>query len=78
VADLAGGGERGAAYGLYHGVIGFIALPASLIAGLLWQGIGRWPGFGPSAPFFFGAVMAGIASILFLPQVLVGREAAGP
>lgn len=66
VADLAGEGDRGSAYGLYHAVVGFIVLPASLIAGVLWQGIGSWPGFGPAAPFYFGALMAGLAAILFL------------
>jgi MFS family permease len=69
VADLAGGNERGAAYGLYHATIGFIALPASLLAGLLWQGAGQWPGFGPSAPFLFGAAMAGLASLLFVLEL---------
>ena len=66
VADLAGREGRGTAYGLYHAVVGFIALPASLIAGLLWQGIGNWPGFGPSAPFLFGAALTGVATLLFL------------
>ncbi len=28
------------------------------------QGVGRWTGFGPSAPFFFGAGMALIAAVL--------------
>ena len=65
VADLAGASERGAAYGLYHAIAGFIALPASLIAGVLWQGIGDWAGFGPAAPFFFGAALAGTAVVLF-------------
>lgn len=65
VADLAGVGERGSAYGLYHAVVGFVVLPASIIAGVLWQGIGQWAGFGPAAPFYFGAMMAGVAAVLF-------------
>ena len=71
VADLISGesaadvGGRGAAYGLYHAVVGLATLPASLIAGALWQGVGRWPGFGPSAPFLFGALLAGLAAALF-------------
>ena len=40
------------------------ALPASLIAGLLWQGAGSWAGFGPAAPFLFGSSLALLASIL--------------
>jgi len=65
VADLAGAEGRGAAYGLYHAVVGLLALPASLIGGILWQGVGGWAGFGPAAPFLFGAILAGAAALLF-------------
>ena len=65
VADMVSEERRGAAYGLYNAAIGITALPASVIAGLLWQGAGRWAGFGPSAPFFFGAALALLAGILF-------------
>lgn len=58
VADLVLPEQRGTAYGFYNAAIGVMALPASLLAGLLWQGIGSWSGFGPSAPFVFGAVLA--------------------
>jgi MFS family permease len=57
VADLVPAEKRGTAYGLYHGVVGLTLLPASLIAGWLWQA------FSPEAPFFFGAGMAAIATI---------------
>jgi hypothetical protein len=46
--------------------VGVMALPASLLAGLLWQGLGGWSGFGPSAPFVFGAVLALAATGLLL------------
>ena len=39
VADLVAEERRGTAYGLYHGVVGLTLLPASLIAGWLWQAI---------------------------------------
>lgn len=65
VADLVPSAQRGGAYGLYNAAIGITVLPASLIAGLLWQGLGAWTGFGPSAPFFFGALMALLAGFLF-------------
>lgn len=58
IADLVSQDQRGGAYGLFHAAIGLASLPASLIAGILWQGIGPWAGFGPSAPFVFGAGMA--------------------
>ena len=69
VADLVPSQQRGGAYGLYNAAIGITVLPASLIAGLLWQGAGTWTGFGPSAPFFFGAVMALLAGFLFVRLV---------
>lgn len=69
VADLVPEANRGTAYGLYNAAVGITALPASVIAGLLWQGFGAWTGFGASAPFFFGAVMALLAGLLFLRLV---------
>jgi MFS family permease len=65
VADLVPPEKRGTAYGLYNAAIGLAALPASLIAGLLWQGLGSWTGFGASAPFYFGAALALVSSFLF-------------
>jgi MFS family permease len=57
--------QRGKAYGIYNAAIGLTALPASAIAGLLWQGAFGWGGFGPSAPFLFGAGLALLAGLLF-------------
>jgi MFS family permease len=69
VADLVPQEQRGTAYGMFNAAIGLTALPASVIAGVLWQGIGEWPGFGPSAPFIFGAIMALLAGLLMKTQV---------
>lgn len=67
VADLVPAEQRGTAYGLYNGVVGIMALPASVLAGALWQGIGSWPGLGPGAPFAVGALLAlGASGILLL------------
>ncbi len=66
VADLVPPERRGTAYGLYNAALALTAFPASLIAGILWQGIGSWGGFGPSAPFFFGAALSLAATGLFL------------
>ena len=65
VADLVPDAQRGTAYGLFNAAIGLTALPASVIAGLLWQGLGAWAGFGAAAPFYFGASMALLAMVLF-------------
>jgi MFS family permease len=64
VADLVPENLRGTAYGTYNATIGLLAFPASLIAGLLWQGAGNWGGFGPSAPFLFGGTLALMAAFL--------------
>jgi len=63
VADLVPAELRGTAYGTYNALLGILAFPASLIAGLLWDGIGGWAGFGPSAPFFFGGALALVAAV---------------
>ncbi|MCG6955716.1 MAG: MFS transporter [Gemmatimonadetes bacterium] len=76
IADLVAPELRGTAYGSYHAVIGFVGLPASLLAGLLWQGIGPWHGLGPAAPFAFGAGAAALAAVLLV--ALVPGEPAGP
>jgi MFS family permease len=65
VADLIPSEKRGTAYGIYNAVVGLVALPASLIAGILWQGLGSWTGFGPAAPFLAGAVLSLTAMALF-------------
>jgi MFS family permease len=57
VADLVPKERRGTAYGLYHGVVGMSLLPASLIAGWLWQA------YSPAVPFYFGAGLAFIAML---------------
>jgi len=59
VADMVPEERRGTAYGLYHGAVGLSLLPASVIAGVLWQVIS------PAAPFYFGAAMSGAAMIGF-------------
>ena len=66
VADLVPPSDRGTAYGVFNAAVGLAALPASLIAGLLWQGLGSWAGLGPAAPFYFGALMAVMAAALLV------------
>jgi MFS family permease len=63
VADIVTQEKRGTAYGFFNAAIGLAALPASLIAGILYQVIG------PSAPFVFGAILALLAGILLVTWV---------
>ena len=65
VADLVSEDRRGTAYGFFHGVVGVTLLPASLIAGWLWQT------FSPAAPFYFGA---GLAFLAMLGLLMLVRE----
>jgi len=63
IADIVSENLRGTAYGTYNAILGILDFPASLIAGLLWQGGFGWQGLGPSAPFLFGAALALIAAL---------------
>jgi MFS family permease len=78
VADLVPSDQRGVAYGMFSTLEGLAAFPASLIAGLLWQGVGAWGGFGPGAPFLFGTALAVIAVALLVAWLPAGREPSPP
>jgi MFS family permease len=60
IADMIAKNKRGRAYGIYNTAIGLITLPASFIAGFLWDKIS------PSAPFFFGASISILATVLLV------------
>ena len=57
VSDLAPAHLKATAFGTYYFVVGVVALPASLIAGAIWQTVG------PAYAFFYGAVMASAAAL---------------
>jgi MFS family permease len=77
VADLVPDRQRGSAYGLFNAAIGLVALPASLLAGILWQGLGTWDGLGASAPFYFGFGMAFLAALLFWLWIKIPTKPTG-
>jgi MFS family permease len=58
VADLVPSASRASVFGILHWVVGFTALPASLLAGWLWQHTS------PAAPFALGSVLAFLAAVL--------------
>ncbi len=64
IADLVPENVRGTAYGTYNAAIGILDFPASVIAGVLWQGVGAWTGLGAAAPFIFGSAAALLAAVL--------------
>lgn len=59
VSDLSSEEHRGAALGLFHTCVGVTALPASLIAGLLWD-------INPNLTFAFGSLLSLISVLLFI------------
>jgi len=63
VADLAPAERRATAFGILNAVVGFALLPASLLAGLLWDAVA------PAAPFWFGAACAAGATVLLICAV---------
>ena len=68
VADLVSADRRATAFGAYYTVVGAALLPASVIAGLLWQRIGA------SATFGFAAALAVLAAILFVSLLPARNE----
>ena len=69
VADFAPKDLRATAFGILNATQGFMILPASVIAGLLWSLIA------PPAAFWFGSACAGAAVILLLATVRLGTRA---
>ena len=60
VTDLVDRDKRGTGLGIYNSLLGITLLPASLIAGVLYDRVDN------SAPFYFGACMAFLAALLML------------
>ncbi len=60
VSDLVDHDKRGTGLGLYNSIVGMTLLPASLIAGWLYDTVDN------RAPFFYGSAMALIAAVLML------------
>ena len=58
VSDLIDKNKRGTGLGIYNSLIGITILPASLIAGVLYDEVNN------RAPFYFGSVMALLAAVL--------------
>jgi MFS family permease len=74
VAELAAEPRRGRAFGLYHGVVGIGALPASVLTGWLWD---RW---GSPVAFSVAGGLSAIAALLLVqlsPALERGRKLAG-
>jgi MFS family permease len=60
VSDLATANLKATALGTFHTVTGLMALPASLVAGFLWEKVS------PSATFIYGGTLGLVSIILFI------------
>ncbi|GAB6156013.1 MFS transporter [Desulfosporosinus burensis] len=60
VSDLIDKNKRGTGLGLYNSIVGITLLPASVIAGLLYDNVNN------QAPFYYGSVMALVATFLMI------------
>jgi MFS family permease len=60
VSDIISKEHKGTGFGIYHAVLGITLLPASLIAGILYDKVNS------GAPFYFGSLMAFLATILMI------------
>ncbi|MCL2335751.1 MAG: MFS transporter, partial [Endomicrobia bacterium] len=68
ISDIVSKDLRGTGYGIYHAVLGITLLPASLIAGLLYDNVSS------NAPFYFGSIMALIAAVLMIIFAIANRK----
>ena len=68
VSDLASGESRATALGTFHAVVGLAALPAGILAGLLWQRVN------PAAAFVCGGAISLIAAALFIMLGCIGKS----
>ncbi len=68
VSDVVSKDLKGTGYGLYHAILGITLLPASLIAGILYDKINS------NAPFYFGSVMALIATVLMIVFAVTNKK----
>jgi sugar phosphate permease len=63
VATYVGTRKSGAAFGIYHGVVGAVALPSGLLMGWLWDA------YSPAAAWTMAASVVGAAVVLLLVTV---------
>ncbi|RJP26807.1 MAG: MFS transporter [Candidatus Abyssobacteria bacterium SURF_5] len=67
VAELSHYEVKATALGIYHASVGVAVLPASLVAGMLWDN------YGPATPFLVAAVLSSCSFLLLLPLPLDER-----
>ncbi|HOW25460.1 MAG TPA: MFS transporter [Bacteroidales bacterium] len=68
ISDMTDSNKQGTGLGIYNALLGITLLPASLIAGYLYDKVNS------RVPFYFGAAMALAAALMMLVFVIVQRK----
>ncbi len=68
ISDLVSKDYKGTGFGIYHSVLGITLLPASLIAGILYDKVNS------NAPFYFGSAMAFLATVLMIIFTIFNKK----
>lgn len=68
VADIVDSNKRGTGLGIYNALLGITLLPASIIAGALYDRVNS------HVPFYFGSALAALAAILMVIFIMTGRR----
>ncbi len=68
ISDMTDNNKQGTGLGIYNALLGITLLPASLIAGYLYDKVNS------RVPFYFGAAMALAAALMMLVFVIVQRK----
>jgi len=69
VSDVVDKNKKGTGLGIYNALLGVTLLPASIIAGVLYDKVDS------SIPFYFGGAMALLAAILMTLFAVTGNRA---
>ena len=69
ISDVIDENKKGTGLGIYNALLGLTLLPASLIAGILYDRVNS------SVPFYFGAATASVSAILMLLFLIRFRKA---
>ena len=68
ISDMIDKNKKGTGLGIYNALLGITLLPASLIAGLLYDKVNS------SVPFYFGAITAFLSAFLMVIFLRSNRE----
>ena len=69
ISDMIDKNKKGTGLGIYNALLGLTLLPASFIAGILYDRVNS------SVPFYFGAVTASVSAVLMLLFLIRFRKA---